>query len=61
MKIGWKKIGVGLRVALGVAIKLNDAHVIKVKELDTVKTVKEIVEGEIKAVTPSKPQQPPIV
>lgn len=47
MKIAWKKIGIGLKVALGIAIKLNDAHIIKVKELDKVKTVKEIVEGEV--------------
>jgi len=52
MKVSWKKIGVGLKIALGIAIKLNDAHVIRVKELDRVKTVKEIVEGEISAAKP---------
>lgn len=51
----WKKIGIGLKVALGIAIKLNDAHVISVKELDTVKTVKEIVESEVKAALPKDP------
>lgn len=52
MGLPWKKIGIGLKVALGIAIKLNDAHIIKVKELDKVKTVKEIVEGEITAAKP---------
>lgn len=48
----WKKLGVGAKIALGVAIKLNDAKIIKVKELDTVKTVKEIVEGEVQSARP---------
>jgi len=52
VKIAWKKIGIGLKVALGIAIKLNDAHVIHVKELDKVKTVKEIIEGEVQAAKP---------
>lgn len=55
MKWNWRKIGTGIKIALGIAIKLNDAHVIRVKELDRVKTVKEIIEGEIAAAKP-KPQ-----
>lgn len=55
MKWNWRKIGTGLRVALGIAIKLNDAHIIKVKELDTVKTVKEIIEKEVKDAKPRTP------
>lgn len=53
MKIAWKKIGIGIKVALGIAIKLNDAGIIKVKELDTVKTIREIVESEV-----PKPKSP---
>lgn len=53
MRWNWKKIGIGLRVALGIAIKLNDAKIIKVKELDKVKTIKEIVEGEIQSSKPT--------
>lgn len=55
MKIPWGRIGTGLKIVLGIAIKLNDAHVIQVKELDKVKTVKDIVEGEITANLPPKP------
>lgn len=55
MGFPWKKIGIGLKVALGIAIKLNDAHVIRVKELDKIKTVKEIVEGEVATMKPTKP------
>jgi len=54
MKFSWKGLGRGLKVALDVAIDLNDAHVIKVKELDKVKTVRDIVQ---KGVRP--PSQPP--
>lgn len=53
MGLPWKRIGIGLKVVLGVAIKLNDAHVIQVKGLKTAKTVKEIVEGEISAAKPN--------
>lgn len=53
MKWNWKKIGTGVKVALGIAIKLNEAHVIDVKELGKVKTIKDVVEAEIaKAQTP---------
>lgn len=52
MGFPWKKIGVGLKIALGIAIKLNDAHVIQVKELDKARSIKDIVEAEIKANTP---------
>lgn len=52
MKIPWKRIGTGLRIALGIAIKLNDAHIINVKELDKVKTVKDIIESEVQAAKP---------
>lgn len=52
MKIPWKRIGTGLKIVLGVAIKLNDAHVIDVKELGKVKTIKDVIESEVKANTP---------
>lgn len=52
MKIPWKKIGIGIKVALGIAIKLNDAHVINVKELDKVKTIKDVIESEVAAAKP---------
>lgn len=55
MRIAWRKIGIGLKIALGIAIKLNDAHIIQVKELDRIKTVKEIVEGEVAAARPKRP------
>lgn len=57
MRWNWKKIGIGLKVALGIAVKLNEAGVIKVKELGTVKTVKEIIESEVAAARP-KPNKP---
>lgn len=43
----WKKLAVGVKVGLGIAIKLNDSHLVKIKGMDTVKTVKEIVESEV--------------
>ena len=49
----WKKLAIGAKVGLGIAIKLNDAGLIKVKELEKVKTVKEIVEGEVATIKPS--------
>lgn len=52
MKLNWKKIGIGIKVALGIAIRLNDAHIIHVKELDKVKTVKDIIETEVQAAKP---------
>lgn len=52
MKWNWKKIGIGIKIALGIAIRLNDAKIIKVKELDKVKTIKDIVEGEIDSAKP---------
>lgn len=52
MNIPWKKIGIGIKVALGIAIKLNDAHVINVKELDKVKTIKDVIESEVQAAKP---------
>lgn len=55
MKWSWRKVGIGLKVALGIAIKLNDAKIIKVKELDTIKTVQEIVDGEVRAARPKTP------
>ena len=51
----WKKLAIGAKVGLGIAIKLNDAGLIKVKELEKVKTVKEIVEGEVATIKPSPP------
>lgn len=44
MGFPWKRVGKALKIALNIAIDLNDAKVIKVKELDKVKTIKEIVE-----------------
>lgn len=47
MGFPWKRIGRGLKVALNIAIDLNDAGVIKVKELGKVKTVKDVVEKNV--------------
>lgn len=44
MGFPWKRIGTGLKVALNIAIALNDAHVIQVKELGAVKTIKDVIE-----------------
>jgi hypothetical protein len=52
----WRKVWIGLKVALGIAIRLNDAGVIKVKELSTVKTIKDIVEGEVRGATKGQHQ-----
>ena len=52
MKVPWKRIGAGLKIALGVAIKLNDAHVINVKELGKIKTIKDVIESEVQAARP---------
>lgn len=49
MKWNWKAIGRGLKVALNIAIDLNDAKVIKVKELDKVKQIKDVVEKNVAA------------
>lgn len=43
----WKKIGVGLKISLGAAIKLNDAKVIRIKELDKATPIIEAIKGEI--------------
>ena len=48
MRIPWKRIARGLKVALDIAIDLNDAKLIRVKELDRVKTIKEVVEKRTK-------------
>ena len=53
MKIPWKRIGTGLKIILNVAIKLNDAHAINVKELDKVKTIKDVIESEVAANKPA--------
>lgn len=58
MKLPWKRIGTGLKIALGVAIKLNDAHVINVKELDKVKSIRDAIASEVAA---NKPSQPPVL
>lgn len=34
MRPAWRRLWVGLKIAFGVAVKLNDAGVIRVKELD---------------------------
>jgi hypothetical protein len=46
MKVPWKRIVTGLKVALNIALKLNDVGVIRVKELDRVKTIKDVIEEE---------------
>lgn len=48
----WKKVGVGARIALGAAIRLNDAGVIKVKELGVIKPIKEAIEQEVERTKP---------
>lgn len=55
MKIPWKRVLTGLRIAFGIAVKLNDAHIITVKGLDKVSTVKDIIEAEVAAVKPAAP------
>lgn len=47
MKIPWKRILKGLRIALNVAIDLNDAGAIRVKELGKVKTIRDVVEKNV--------------
>lgn len=44
MGFPWKRVLKGLKIALNIAIDLNDAKVIRVKELDRVKTIKDVVE-----------------
>lgn len=48
MKWNWRKIGTGLRIALNIAIDLNDAKVIKIKGADKAKTIRDIVEKDVK-------------
>ena len=52
MKINWRKVWVGVKIALGVAIKLNDAKVIRVKELDKATPIIEAIRGAIEAEKP---------
>lgn len=47
MKIAWKRIGSALKIALNIAIDLNAAGAIKVKELDRVKTIRDVIEKDI--------------
>ena len=44
MGFPWKRIAKGLKVALDIAIDLNDAKLIKVKELGKVKEIRDVVE-----------------
>ncbi len=44
MKWNWRKIGTGLKIALNIAIDLNEAKAINVKELGKVKTIRDVVE-----------------
>lgn len=53
MKWNWRKIGTGLKVILNIAVDLNEAKLIKVKELDKVKQVKDIIEKDL-----PQPQKP---
>ena len=48
MGFPWRRIGNALKIALNIAIKLNDAGAIKVKELDKIKTIKDVIEGEVR-------------
>lgn len=52
MKWNWRKIGTALKIALNIAIDLNDAKVIKVKELGKIKQVKDIIEKDLPAAKP---------
>lgn len=47
MGFPWKRILKGAKIALNIAINLNDAGAIKVKELDKVKTIKDVVEKHV--------------
>jgi len=40
----WRKLWTGFKVATNVAIDLQDAKVIRVKELDTVKTIQDVID-----------------
>lgn len=51
MKWNWKKVATGLKIALNIAVSLEQAKVIKVKHLGTVKTVADAVEAGL----PKKP------
>ena len=44
MSIPWRRIWSGVRVVLNIAIDLNDLQIIKVKELGTIKVIKDSVE-----------------
>lgn len=46
MKVPWKRIWTGLKIVVGVAIKLNDAKVIRVKELDKATPIIEAIQKE---------------
>lgn len=48
MGFPWKRLAKGLKVALDIAIDLNDAKIIKVKELGKVKEIKDVVEKRTK-------------
>lgn len=47
MSIPWRRIWSGVRVILNIAIDLNDLHIIKVKELDTIKVIKDSIEKHV--------------
>lgn len=47
MGFPWKRIAKGLKIALDIAIDLNDAGAIKVKELGKVKQIKDVVEKHV--------------
>jgi hypothetical protein len=49
MKWNWKKIATGAKIALNIAIKAEEAHLIKVKGLDKVKTIKDVIDSEVAA------------
>lgn len=51
----WKKLGTGLKVGLGVAVKLDEIGVIKVKGLSKVGAAKAAIEG---AIEKEKSKQP---
>ena len=47
MSIPWRRIWSGVRVVLNIAIDLNDLQIIKVKELGTIKAIKNSVEKNV--------------
>lgn len=47
MTWNWRKIGTGLKIALNIAVSLDQAKVIKVKHLGKVKSVADAIEASV--------------